>query len=116
MEFHLMLKSRFAILVLALSGSAAIAQDIKPLPGAAPAPAPSASPAPSTTPAPAAKPAVDPFASIPPARPADVRSVESIVAALYDVISGDAGVKRDWNRFRSLFYPGARMIPTRVDA
>jgi hypothetical protein len=111
-----MLKSRFAILVLALSGSAAIAQDIKPLPGAAPAPAPSASPAPSTTPAPAAKPAVDPFASIPPARPADVRSVESIVAALYDVISGDAGVKRDWNRFRSLFYPGARMIPTRVDA
>jgi hypothetical protein len=27
------------------------------------------------------------------------------VNALYDVISGDAGVKRDWNRFRSLFYP-----------
>lgn len=32
--------------------------------------------------------------------------------AVYEVISGDAGVKRDWNRFRSLFHPFARMIPT----
>jgi len=45
------------------------------------------------------------------ARPADVDSAEHIVAALYDVISGPAG-KRDWDRFRSLFYPGARLIPT----
>jgi hypothetical protein len=28
------------------------------------------------------------------------------------VISGDAGVARDWDRFRSLFHPSARMIPT----
>jgi hypothetical protein len=60
-----------------------------------------------------AKPAaVDPFARIPAPKPEDVRSMDAIIAALYDVISGDAGVKRDWNRFRSLFYPGARMIPT----
>jgi hypothetical protein len=49
----------------------------------------------------------------PPARPSDVRSMEAIVAALYDVISGPAGQKRDWDRFRSLFAPGARLIPAR---
>lgn len=54
----------------------------------------------------------DPFALLPAARPADVASADAIVAALYSVISGDAGVERDWDRFRSLFYPGARMIPT----
>ena len=32
--------------------------------------------------------------------------------AIYDVISGPAG-PRDWNRFYSLFAPGARLIPTR---
>ncbi len=42
----------------------------------------------------------------------DVRSIDSILAATYDVISGPAGKKRDWDRFRSLFYPGARLIPT----
>jgi len=46
------------------------------------------------------------------ANPADVATVDTTVAALYDVISGPAGKKRDWNRFRSLFIPGARMIPT----
>jgi hypothetical protein len=51
-------------------------------------------------------------AAIPPANPADVASVDSIVAALYDVISGPAGKKRDWDRMRSLFIPGARLIPT----
>ncbi len=44
--------------------------------------------------------------------PADVASADAIIKALYDVISGEAGKKRDWNRFRSLFYAGARMIPT----
>jgi len=37
--------------------------------------------------------------------------MDSIVAALYDVISGPAG-PRNWDRFRSLFAPGARLIPT----
>ena len=48
----------------------------------------------------------------PRANPADVASLDAIVAALYDVISGPAGQARDWNRFRSLFAPGARLIPT----
>jgi hypothetical protein len=38
--------------------------------------------------------------------------VDAILAALYDVISGGAGQKRDWNRFYSLFHPGARLIPS----
>lgn len=46
------------------------------------------------------------------ARPQDVESPDAIIAALYDVISGPAGQKRDWERFRSLFAPGARLIPT----
>ena len=47
-----------------------------------------------------------------PADPRDVESIDAIIAASYDVISGPAGKKRDWNRDRSLFYPGARLIPT----
>jgi hypothetical protein len=46
------------------------------------------------------------------ANPADVATMDSIINALYDVISGPAGKKRDWDRFRSLFAPGARLIPT----
>ena len=46
------------------------------------------------------------------AKAEDLPSVDSILAATYDVISGPAGKKRDWDRFRSLFYPGARLIPT----
>lgn len=42
----------------------------------------------------------------------DGASMDSIIAALYDVISGPAGKKRDWDRFRSLFIPNARLIPT----
>ena len=42
----------------------------------------------------------------------DVASIETILAALYDVISGPAGEKRDWDRLRSLFIPGARLMPT----
>jgi hypothetical protein len=47
-----------------------------------------------------------------PVDPRDVESIDAIVAAAYDVISGPAGQKRDWNRERSLFYPGARLVPT----
>lgn len=43
----------------------------------------------------------------------DVASVDAIVAALYDVISGDPGTTRDWDRFRNLFKPETRLIPTR---
>lgn len=50
-------------------------------------------------------------APLPPAAdPADVESVDAIVTALYDVISGPAG-ERDWERFRTLFAPGALLVP-----
>jgi hypothetical protein len=42
----------------------------------------------------------------------DHESPERLVAAVYDVISGEAGKERDWERFRSLFHPSARMIAT----
>ena len=48
----------------------------------------------------------------PPARPGDVDTIDHILTAIYDVISGPAGAPRDWDRFRSLFYPGARLIPS----
>jgi len=46
------------------------------------------------------------------ANPADVESIDAIIAATYDVISGPRGKSRDWERERSLFYPGARLMPT----
>jgi hypothetical protein len=53
------------------------------------------------------------FAQTPAAQPvsADVQSVDHIIGALYGVISGPAGQARDWDRFRNLFAPGARLIP-----
>jgi hypothetical protein len=48
----------------------------------------------------------------PAAAPSDVASVDAVLAALYDVISGPAGKKRDWNRMRSLFIPEGRLIAT----
>ena len=46
----------------------------------------------------------------PAATSGDVATVDAIVASVYDAISGPAG-PRDWDRFRSLFHPGARLIP-----
>jgi hypothetical protein len=54
-----------------------------------------------------------PAATAPQANPADVSSIDAILTALYDVISGPAGQPRNWDRFRSLFIPqGGRLIPT----
>lgn len=50
------------------------------------------------------------------ANPADVESIDSIIKAVYAVISGDAGTKRDWDRFQSLFYKNARLIPSGKNA
>ena len=44
--------------------------------------------------------------------PKDVGSLDAIMKAVYDVISGDAGKPRDWDRFRSLFHKDARLIPS----
>jgi hypothetical protein len=52
-----------------------------------------------------------PVKNAPPAAKAeDVGSVDSIVKAVYGVISGPAGKKRDWDRMRSLFLPDAKMM------
>ena len=66
------------------------------------------SPNPMPQPTPAQTPAAPPAAN-----PADVVTIDSTIAALYDVISGPAG-RRNWDRFRSLFVPGARLIATGV--
>lgn len=46
------------------------------------------------------------------ANPKDVSSPDAILAALYDVISGPAGEKRDWDRMKSLFIPEGKLIPS----
>ena len=40
--------------------------------------------------------------------PGDVDTVDHLIAALYDVVSGPAG-QRDWERFRALFVPDGRL-------
>lgn len=45
-------------------------------------------------------------------RPEDVATIDGITRAVYEAISGPAGAPRDWTRFRPLFHPGARLIPT----
>jgi hypothetical protein len=80
----------FALVFVSALALPARAQD-KPQPQAAPAPAPQS-------------------AEPPAAKPVDVASPDAILTAVYDVISGPAG-PRDWDRFNSLFAPGARLIP-----
>lgn len=46
------------------------------------------------------------------ANPADVSSLDGIIAALYASISGPKDAPRDWDRLRTLMGPGARFIPT----
>jgi hypothetical protein len=45
--------------------------------------------------------------SVRPANPADVGSIDGIIAALYGSVSGPPGQARDWDRVRSIFAPGA---------
>ncbi len=51
-----------------------------------------------------------------PADLADVETIDAILTALYDVISGPANEARDWDRFYSLFVDGARLIPQAQDS
>lgn len=51
----------------------------------------------------------------PDAKPADVATPKAILAAAYDAISGPATQERDWDRLRSLFLPGARLIQSAPD-
>jgi hypothetical protein len=47
----------------------------------------------------------------PTVRVADVTTLDAILHTLYDVISGPAGQPRNWDRYRSLFLPDARLMP-----
>ncbi|MEM9996396.1 MAG: hypothetical protein AAF809_01750 [Bacteroidota bacterium] len=47
---------------------------------------------------------------------ADVTSLDRILAALYDVISGPAGQERDWDRMRYLFLPEGLLVATAPQA
>lgn len=61
--------------------------------------------------------ATDLASMVPTPKPDDVKSLEAIMHAIYDVISGPAG-DRDWNRFRSLCLPQVRLtaVGRRPDA
>tara|TARA_R110000868_G_scaffold19310_15_gene83242 strand:+ start:3194 stop:3733 length:540 start_codon:yes stop_codon:yes gene_type:complete len=41
-----------------------------------------------------------------------VKTLDSTIETLYAVISGEKGVERDWELFKFLFKPDARLIPT----
>jgi hypothetical protein len=45
-----------------------------------------------------------------PALKSDVSTLDGILHALYEVLSGPAGQPRDWERYRSLFLESARLI------
>jgi hypothetical protein len=60
-------------------------------------------------------PAPDLSSRVPPAKPEDVKSIDAILRAVYDVISGPAGA-RDWNRFHALCVPEARLTSTTKSA
>tara|TARA_R110000823_G_scaffold281301_1_gene399543 strand:- start:125 stop:655 length:531 start_codon:yes stop_codon:yes gene_type:complete len=41
-----------------------------------------------------------------------VQTLDSTIETLYGVISGEKGQERDWELFRYLFHPDAKLIPT----
>jgi hypothetical protein len=50
-----------------------------------------------------------------PARPEDVSTIEGIVKASYETISGGMGVPRQWARDRTLFDPNSRSVAVAVN-
>ena len=49
----------------------------------------------------------------PKANPEDVKSIEAILATMYKVTGGEPGQARDWDRYKSLFVPDARLVAAR---
>jgi hypothetical protein len=47
-------------------------------------------------------------------RSADVATLDGIMKAFYEVISGPAGQPRQWSRDRTLYIPGVRFVATTV--
>ena len=48
-------------------------------------------------------------------RSEDVTTIEGIVKASYETVSGGVGVPRDWGRDRTLFDPQSRSVAVSVD-
>lgn len=46
-------------------------------------------------------------------RPEDVETIDGVMAAFYEVVSGPVGEPRQWARDRTLWLPGAAVVPTR---
>ncbi len=42
----------------------------------------------------------------------NVATINSTIETLYSIISGDKGIKRDWDAFKYLFHKNAKLIPT----
>jgi hypothetical protein len=53
-------------------------------------------------------------AQMPTPRPADVGTLDAIISAFYDVVSGPAGAPRQWQRDSSLYIPGVRFVSMSV--
>ena len=53
-------------------------------------------------------------AQMPTPRPEDVATVDGIIRAFYDVISGPAGTPRQWSRDSSLYIPGVQFVAMSV--
>jgi hypothetical protein len=51
-------------------------------------------------------------AATPASAATDLTTIDGILSAMYAMISGAAGEPRDWDRLRTLYLPGARLIPT----
>ena len=51
------------------------------------------------------------LAQAPAAKATDVESPEAVARATYETVSRKPGEPFQWDRFRSLFLPGARLIP-----
>jgi len=49
-------------------------------------------------------------------RPEDVSSIDGMVKAYYEVITGPPGRPREWSRDRTLYIPDLRFVATGVDA
>ena len=96
MNKFLFLNTALVLVVISVIGVQAVAQNSTPAPG--------------TVPAPQQQPTA--VAPQPAANPADVATADALIKAVYDVISGPAGKERDWDRMKSLFLPGARLIAT----
>jgi hypothetical protein len=50
------------------------------------------------------------------ARPEDVSSIDGMVKAYYEVITGPPGRPREWSRDRTLYIPDLRFVATGADA